>query len=112
MPNVLGIYLLHGTRTQSQDPVKNPRYVGQGASMSINASGAVGIRLRGEQHCTSVKSCKCGLKTVKRALHAHKRLWKTDVIGIETTVLSLFPYPVPELGEEALRHFLSILTAC
>jgi hypothetical protein len=91
VPNVLGIYLLHGIRTQSQDPVKDPRYVGQGASMSINASGAVGIRLRGEQHCTSVKSCKCGLKTVKRALHVHKRLSKTDVTGIEITVLSLFP---------------------
>ncbi|KAH8882390.1 hypothetical protein GQ53DRAFT_772504 [Thozetella sp. PMI_491] len=47
VPNVLGIYLLHGLRTQSQDPVKDPRYVGQGA--------------------------------------------------------------IPELGEEALRHFLSIL---
>lgn len=110
VPNVLGIYLLHGIRTQSQDPVKDPRYVGQAASMSINASGAVGIRLRGEQHCTSVKSCKCGLKTVKRALHVHKRLSKTDITGIEITVLSLFPYPVPQLGEEALRHFLSILT--
>jgi hypothetical protein len=106
--SVLGIYLLHGIRTQSQDPIKDPRYVGQGASMSINASGAVGIRLRGEQHRTSAKSCKCGLKTVKRALHVHKRLSKTDVTGIEVTVLSLFPYPVPQLGEEALRCFLSI----
>jgi hypothetical protein len=53
VPNVLGIYLLHGIRTRSQDPVKDPHYVGQGASTSINASGAVSIRLRGEQHCTS-----------------------------------------------------------
>ena len=72
VPNVLGIYLLHGIRTQSQNPVQDPRYVGQGASMSINASGAVGIRLRGEQHCTSVKSCKYGLKTMKRAFYVHK----------------------------------------
>ncbi|KAH6981350.1 hypothetical protein BKA56DRAFT_673753 [Ilyonectria sp. MPI-CAGE-AT-0026] len=110
VPNVVGTYLLHGIRAFCQDSAKDPRYVGQAASMSITDSGAVGIRLRGGQHCTSVKTCKCGLKSAKRPLRVHNRLAKSDITGIEIAVLSLFPFPVPQLGEDTLLHFLSILT--
>ena len=47
---------------------------------------------------------------MKQVLHVHGRLSKTEVTGIEITVLSLFPYSAPQLGGEALRHFLLILT--
>jgi hypothetical protein len=110
VPNVVGTYLLHGIRAFCQDSAKDPRYVGQAANMSITDSGAVGIRLRGGQHRTSVKTCKCGLKSAKRPLRVHIRLAKSDITGLEIAVLSFFPFPLPQLGEDTLLHFLSILT--
>jgi len=109
VPNVVGTYLLHGIRASCQDSAKDPRYVGQAASMSINQSGAVGVRRRGGQHLTSVTTCKCGLKSAN-GLRVHKRFAESDIAGIGIAVLSLFPFPVPQLGEDTLRHFLSILT--
>lgn len=110
VPNVAGIYLLHGVRGEGNDKSKDPVYVGQAASAKFTHTNAVGMRRRAEQHWQGIKKVQNSGGEHKPKLGAHSRFGQMDVEGVEIAVLSIFPFPAVEMGEATLRHYLPILT--
>ncbi|KAK2132826.1 hypothetical protein NOF04DRAFT_1354376 [Fusarium oxysporum II5] len=82
----------------------NPIYVGQAAAVKLNSTGAVGVRKRAMQHHDHISP------GGEKFLHVHQRLSEPDIERVDVTVLSMFPYPTPDMGEEVLRHYTALLT--
>ncbi|KAF5259533.1 hypothetical protein FOXYS1_9836 [Fusarium oxysporum] len=104
VPNVNGTYLLHGVRASDKDPSLDQIYVGQAAAVKLNSTGAVGVRKRAMQHHDHISP------GGEKFLHFHQRLSEPDIERVDVTVLSMFPYPTPDMGEEVLRHYTALLT--
>ncbi|KAJ2979430.1 hypothetical protein NQ176_g3259 [Zarea fungicola] len=110
VPNVAGVYLLHGVSGEGIDQSKDPIYVGQAASAKFTSAGAVGMRRRAEQHWQGIQKVQTSDEHHVPKLSAHARFGQMDIEGVEIAVLSMFPFPVAEMGEATLRHYLPILT--
>ncbi|KAH7212603.1 hypothetical protein DER44DRAFT_882169 [Fusarium oxysporum] len=82
----------------------NPIYVGQAAAVKLNSTGPVGVRKRAMQHHDHISP------GGEKFLHVHQRLSEPDIERVDVTVLSMFPYPTPDMGEEVLRHYTALLT--
>jgi len=112
VPNVVGTYLLHGVRTdeqdKSQDESQDLVYIGQSAAVKPSDTGALGLRLRSQQHWYEISKVRTGAPS-KSALHVHRRLSNAEIERVEFVVLSVFPFPKAEMGN-TLRHFVCLLT--
>ncbi|KAH7153114.1 hypothetical protein EDB81DRAFT_446698 [Dactylonectria macrodidyma] len=98
IPNVFGIYLLHGPRKQGSIG-RDLMYVGQSRAQQGSVSNAFGIKKRSMSHLEAILKCKAargrsgrtGRDQSTTVQWAHRRLSHTDFEDTRQAVLSVFP---------------------